>query len=87
MFLGEPLRELCSLASGYPLHHLLRGVAASQVVPLLSLSLSARFARGYAGIKYASIRYLRLTTRAAKRRYLLPELPKAAIPELRSGDT
>jgi hypothetical protein len=35
--LGEP-RTSC--ASGYPLHHLLRGVAASQVVPLLSLSQS-----------------------------------------------
>jgi len=32
-----------SLASGYPLHHLLRGVAASQVVPLLSLSQTRHF--------------------------------------------
>jgi hypothetical protein len=36
--LGEPLRGLCPLASGYPLHHLLARFAVSQVVPLLSLS-------------------------------------------------
>jgi hypothetical protein len=36
--LGEPLRSLRLLASGYPLHHLLARFAVSQVVPLLSLS-------------------------------------------------
>jgi hypothetical protein len=42
-FLGEPLRLLRSLASGYPLHHLrgtrTRGALRRSVVPLLSLSL------------------------------------------------
>jgi hypothetical protein len=32
-------RAIGALASGYPLHHLLRRFAATQVVPLLSLSL------------------------------------------------
>jgi len=35
MFLGEPLRPLCGLASGYPLHHLLPLVAGgSATIPL-----------------------------------------------------
>ena len=41
IFGGEPLRfGFASLASGYPLHHLLhsRFAPISQVVPLLSLS-------------------------------------------------
>ena len=41
--LGEPLRVLRTLASGYPLHHPHR-LRLLRVVPLLSLSL-ARFAR------------------------------------------
>jgi hypothetical protein len=68
------------------------------VVPLLSLSLAhqrcaSRLRRGYrralraSRIKYAGIKYLILATRAAKRRYLLPERAKPAIPEPRSGDT
>jgi hypothetical protein len=38
-----------------------------------------RFASLTSGIRYASIKYLRLTTRAAKRRYLLPEAAKLPI--------
>jgi hypothetical protein len=52
VFLGEPLCELCSLASGYPLHHLR---ASRSVVPLLSLSQRPRFAR--AGIAASRLWY------------------------------
>jgi hypothetical protein len=37
--LGEPLRALCALASGYPLHQPLQPYGLSCLVPLLSLSL------------------------------------------------
>jgi hypothetical protein len=52
--LGEPLRHLRWLASGYPLHHLLRHFMASQVVPLLSLSLPRTNAPKCVGARRAS---------------------------------
>ena len=43
--LGEPLRPLCGLASGYPLHQPRRAFGTSRLVPLLSLSLVAPLVR------------------------------------------
>jgi hypothetical protein len=45
VYLGEPLRGLCPLASGYPLHHLRASLRASRFA--LRASLALRWFRYY----------------------------------------
>jgi hypothetical protein len=69
-YLGETLRALRALASGYPLHHPLRAAhlwcaCTSRVVTLLSLSLRRLRREGIGGFaasssKYTCIKYLRI---------------------------